>query len=458
MPTDTPHAPSSPRVVIVGCGFGGMDAAKALRRTNDAQITIIDKRNHHLFQPLLYQVATAALSPADIASPIRRIFRNQPNVTVLLDEVTAIDPERKIISLDDSQLEYDYLVLAAGATHSYFGHDEWESVAPGLKTIEDATEIRRRILMAFEQAEHEPDPAKRTAALTFVIVGAGPTGVELAGAIKEIAVQTIPRDFRTIDTRTARVILIEGGDRLLSSFDPSLSARAQRDLEKLGIEIITNTYVTDLKPGLVTMGQRTIEAGNVFWAAGVKANPLATSLGCELDPTGRVLVEPDLSVPGHPEIFVVGDMAAARLLDKDSNQSNTWVPGVAQGALQGGTHAGKIIAREIESGLQPGSRSDRPPFRYKDKGSMATIGRAKAVAEIGGFKLGGLIAWLMWGLIHVMFLVEFSNRILVMMQWTWNWFAFTRGARLITGGRDKPANPNQPSTPLPNPPASPPSP
>ncbi|MFG0291731.1 MAG: NAD(P)/FAD-dependent oxidoreductase [Phycisphaerales bacterium JB050] len=454
MPTDTPPAPSSPRVVIVGCGFGGMDAAKALRRTN-AQITIIDKRNHHLFQPLLYQVATAALSPADIASPIRRIFRNQPNVTVLLDEVTAIDPERKIISLDDSQLEYDYLVLAAGATHSYFGHDEWESVAPGLKTIEDATEIRRRILMAFEQAEHEPDPAKRTAALTFVIVGAGPTGVELAGAIKEIAVQTIPRDFRTIDTRTARVILIEGGDRLLSSFDPSLSARAQRDLEKLGIEIITNTYVTDLKPGLVTMGERTIEAGNVFWAAGVKANPLATSLGCELDPTGRVLVQPDLSVPGHPEIFVVGDMAAARLLDKDSNQSNTWVPGVAQGALQGGTHAGKIIAREIASGLQPGAATDRPPFRYKDKGSMATIGRAKAVAEIGRFKLGGLIAWLLWGLIHVMFLVEFSNRILVMLQWTWNWFAFTRGARLITGGRDKPANPNQPNTPLPSPPASP---
>lgn len=443
MPTDTPPAPSSPRVVIVGCGFGGMDAAKALRRTN-AQITIIDKRNHHLFQPLLYQVATAALSPADIASPIRRIFRNQPNVTVLLDEVTAIDPERKVVTLDDSQLEYDYLVLAAGATHSYFGHDEWESVAPGLKTIEDATEIRRRILMAFEQAEHEHDPAKRAAALTFVIVGAGPTGVELAGAIKEIAVQTIPRDFRTIDTRTARVILIEGGDRLLSSFDPSLSARAQRDLEKLGIEIITNTFVTDLKPGLVTMGERTIEAGNVFWAAGVKANPLAASLGCELDRTGRVLVQPDLSVPGHPEIFVVGDMAAARLLDKDSNHSNTWVPGVAQGALQGGTHAGKIIAREIASGLQPGATTDRPPFRYKDKGSMATIGRAKAVAEIGRFKLGGLIAWLMWGLIHVMFLVEFSNRILVMLQWTWNWFAFTRGARLITGGRDKPTNPNQP--------------
>ena len=280
MPTDTPPAPSSPRVVIVGCGFGGMDAAKALRRTN-AQITIIDKRNHHLFQPLLYQVATAALSPADIASPIRRIFRNQPNVTVLLDEVTDIDPERKVVTLDDSQLEYDYLVLAAGATHSYFGHDEWESVAPGLKTIEDATEIRRRILMAFEQAEHEHDPAKRAAALTFVIVGAGPTGVELAGAIKEIAVQTIPRDFRTIDTRTARVILIEGGDRLLSSFDPSLSARAQRDLEKLGIEIITNTFVTDLKPGLVTMGERTIEAGNVFWAAGVKANPLARLVDLE---------------------------------------------------------------------------------------------------------------------------------------------------------------------------------
>jgi len=438
MPDATQTTQSLPRVVIIGCGFGGMQAAKALRKAN-AAVTIVDKRNHHLFQPLLYQVATAALSPADIASPIRRVFRNQRNARVLLDEVTSIDTSARIVHLDHERLEYDYLVLAAGATHSYFGHDEWERVAPGLKTIEDATEIRRRILLAFEHAEHERSESGRRTALTFAVVGGGPTGVELAGAIKEIAVETIPRDFRTIDTRSTRVVLIEGGGRLLGAFHPDLSARAQRDLEKLGVEVIVDTYVTDLKPGLVSMGENTIEAGNVFWAAGVKASPLAKSLGVKLDASGRVPVEPDLSVPGFPEIFVVGDMAAA----KRRPGSDALVPGVAQGALQGGAHVGKIIARELAGH----TASDRPAFRYTDKGSMATIGRARAVAEIGRFKFGGFIAWVLWGLVHVMFLVEFSNRLLVMFQWTWNWFAFTRGARLITGGRERPStpfNPNQP--------------
>lgn len=434
---DSTPCSSRPRVVIVGCGFAGMQAARALRKA-DADITVVDRRNHHLFQPLLYQVATAGLSPADIASPIRRIFRGQRNVRVLLDEVTGIDTGARTVHLDHDRLDYDYLVLAAGATHSYFGHDDWQAVAPGLKTIDDATEIRRRILLAFERAEHEDsEPARRTE-LTFVVVGGGPTGVELAGAIKEIAAQTIPRDFRAIDTRTTRVVLIEGGNRLLGSFDPSLSARAKRDLEKLGIEVILNTYVTDLQPGVVTMGDDTIRAGNVFWAAGVQASPLAKALGVELDDLGRVPVEPDLSVPGFPEIFVVGDMAAA----KQRNGSGDLVPGVAQGALQGGKHVGRIIARELNGA----PRSERPPFRYKDKGSMATIGRARAVAEIGRFKFGGFFAWILWGLIHVMFLVEFRNRVLVMLQWVWNWFAFSRGARLITGGReptDSPAPPRE---------------
>jgi NADH:ubiquinone reductase (H+-translocating) len=428
MPEAPQTADSSARVVIIGCGFGGMQAAKALRKS-DAQVTIVDKRNHHLFQPLLYQVATAGLSPADIASPIRRVFRTQRNVRVLLDEVTSIDTEQRIVHLDHEELGYDCLVLAAGATHSYFGHDEWEAIAPGLKTIDDATEIRQRILLAFERAEHEPSEAKRRRELTFVVIGGGPTGVELAGAIKEIAAQTIPRDFRAIDTRTTRVVLLEGADRLLLAYHPTLSARAKRDLEDIGVEVRLNTFVTGLEPGLVTMGDESIEAGNAFWAAGVQASPLARSLGVDLDDAGRVPVEVDLSVPGHPEIFVVGDMAAAR----QRPGSDEPVPGVAQGALQGGAHVGRIIARELRG--EP--RSNRPPFRYRDKGSMATIGRARAVAEIGRFRFGGFVAWLLWGLIHVAFLVEFRNRVLVMLQWGWNWVTFTRGARLITSGRGK---------------------
>lgn len=418
-----------------------MQAARALRKS-DARVTIVDRRNHHLFQPLLYQVATAGLSPADIAAPIRRIFRKQRNVNVRLDEVRGVDPRAKRVRLKNSDLDYDYLVLAAGATHSYFGHDDWQEIAPGLKTIDDATEIRRRILLAFERAEHEPSEDARRTELTFVVVGGGPTGVELAGAIKEIAAQTIPRDFRNIDTRTTRVILLEGGDRLLAAYDPSLCDRAKRDLEDIGVEVRLKTFVTGIETGRVTMGDESIDAGNVFWAAGVQASPIAKSLDVELDKSGRVLVEPDLSVPGFPEVFVVGDMAAARFLGKDANEDDTWVPGVAQGALQGGTHAGRIIARELKGA----DRSQRPAFRYHDKGSMATIGRASAVAEIGRFKFGGFVAWVLWGLVHVMFLVEFRNRVGVMLGWFWNWITFTRGARLITGGRhpgDEPAPPRE---------------
>jgi NADH dehydrogenase len=436
-----PDRDAKPHVVVVGCGFAGMQAAKALRRS-EARVTVVDRRNHHLFQPLLYQVATAGLSPADIAAPIRRVFRNQPNVEVRLDEVAGIDPALRRVRLCHSEVQYDYLVLAAGATHSYFGHDDWEAVAPGLKTIDDATEIRRRILLAFERAEHESSEEARRSELTFVVIGGGPTGVELAGAIMEIAAQTIPRDFRAIDTRTTRVILLEGGDRLLSAYDPTLSARAKRDLEQIGVEVRLNTFVTGLENGLVTMGEDTIKASNAFWAAGVQASPIAKSLGVELDQSGRVLVEPDLSVPGFPEIFVVGDMAAARFLGQDADSHDTWVPGVAQGALQGGAHAGRIIAAE----LRGAPRSARRPFRYHDKGSMATIGRASAVAEIGRFKFGGFLAWVLWGLIHVMFLVEFRSRAAVMLGWFWNWITFTRGARLITGERRPDDNPAPPST------------
>lgn len=422
--TDAP-ARRKPRVIVVGGGFGGIEAARAVGRC-DAQVVLIDQRNHHLFQPLLYQVATAALSPADIAAPIRSVLRKQSNCTVVLAAVTGVDPVARRVMFATGWVEYDWLVLAAGATHSYFANPEWERLAPGLKTIDDATEIRRRILLAFERAEHEGSEEARKAALTFAIVGGGPTGVELAGAIMEIAAQTIQRDFRHIDTRTTRVILLQSGDRVLPGFPPDLSERAKRDLEALGVEVRLGARVTDITKLGVRFGDEFIPVRNVFWAAGVKANPIGASLGVPLDRAGRVIVEPDLSLPGFPNVFVIGDMAAATCA-----KTGQLIPGVAQAALQGGQHAGRIIARALS-----GKRSDaqpRPAFVYKNKGNMATIGRSHAVADINGRHLTGFVAWVLWCVVHVMFLVEFRNRAAVIMNWIWNWFVFARGARLITG-------------------------
>jgi NADH dehydrogenase len=407
-----------PHVVIVGGGFGGLYCAKRLKRA-PVRVTLVDERNFHLFQPLLYQVATASLSPADIASPIRSIFRNQSNVEVWLGEAVNIDTDKKRVELRDGALDYDYLVLATGATHAYFGHPEWSEDAPGLKTIDDALEIRRRFLVAFEAAEREADPEAMTRLLTFAIVGAGPTGVELAGAMAEIAREVIPKDFRSIDTKTARILLLEGGPRVLPTYPPELSEKARRQLVGLGVEVRTNALVTRVEHDVVHVGQEAIPAGNVFWAAGVAASPLALKLGTPTDRAGRVIVEPDYSIPGHPEVFVIGDLAS-------QTHGGSAVPGVAQGAMQSGRHAAKMIVRDLEG-------KPREPFHYLDKGSLATIGRAAAVADIGPFKLSGFIAWLVWVFIHILYLIGFRNRLLVMLQWAWAWLTYTRGIRLITG-------------------------
>jgi NADH:ubiquinone reductase (H+-translocating) len=415
---------SLPRVFIVGGGFAGLAAAKALAGAPIA-LTIVDRRNHHVFQPLLYQVATASLSPADISAPIRSVVRGQDNCEVVLAEITGVDLAGRRLLLSNGHVVYDYLVLAAGATHAYFGHDDWAAIAPGLKSIEDATELRRRILLAFESAEYEEGEAARRAVLTFGIVGAGPTGVELAGAIKEIAGQTIPRDYKHIDTRTTRVVLFEGGPRILPTFPPDLSARAQRDLERMGVEVRLNSTVTSVTPHGIFIAEEFIPVRNVFWAAGVKASRLGQSLGVPLDRAGRVIVGPDLAIPGHPEVFVAGDMAAARSADTGAP-----VPGVAQGGLQMGRYAGEVIASEVIGGSTPGSRK---PFVYHDKGSMAVIGKAKAVAQIGRLHFGGFLAWLVWGGIHIAFLIGFRNRMQVLFSWFWNWLLNARDARLITG-------------------------
>lgn len=413
-----------PRVFIVGGGFAGIAAAKALAGA-PVELMVIDRRNHHVFQPLLYQVATAALSPADISSPIRTILRGQQNCHVVLAEIVAVDVANRRLIVSDGYVEYDYLILAAGATHSYFGHDEWAPIAPGLKSIEDATEMRRRILLAFESAEYEGSEEARRAALTFGIVGGGPTGVELAGAIKEIAGQTLPKDYKHIDTRTTRVIIFEGGDRLLPSFPPELSARAQRDLERMGVEVRLKSIVTNVTPHGVCVGNDFTPVRSVFWAAGVKANPLGASLGVPLDRAGRVIVGSDLTIPGHSEVFVTGDMAAARSAD-----TGQLVPGVAQGGIQMGRYAGQIIAGKVTGRAKP---RERPPFNYRDKGSMAVIGKAKAVAHRGNWKFGGFFAWLLWGGVHIAFLIGFRNRLQVFLSWFWNWLLNARDARLITG-------------------------
>jgi len=413
------ETPSLPHVVILGGGFAGLRCARALRRA-PVQITLIDRRNHHLFQPLLYQVATASLSPADIAAPIRNVLRNQPNARVWMGDVRDIDVDRRTVILADGEVRYDYLLVATGATHSYFGRDEWAEVAPGLKTIEDAVVIRRRFLLAFEAAEREADPEARRRHLTFVIVGGGPTGAELAGAMAEIARTVIPKDFRAVDTSSARIILVEGVDRVLPSFEPELSAAARRQLERLGVEVRTGTLVTAVDARGVTLkdGER-IEAENVVWAAGVAASPIGATLGAPLDRAGRVIVGSDLSIPGHPEVFVAGDLAWFE-------QEGRGVSGVAPAAMQMGTYVGKTIRADLAG-------KPRKPFRYLNKGLLATIGRGAAVADIRGMRFSGLIAWLLWAIIHIFYLIGFRNRLLVMMEWGWAYLTYQRGMRLITG-------------------------
>jgi NADH dehydrogenase len=419
----------TPHVVIVGGGFGGLYAAKALRRAS-VRITLVDRKNHHVFQPLLYQVATAALNPSDIAEPIRRVLRAQKNATVLLAEARGVDLAQKKVLLVDGELGYDRLILATGATHSYFGHDEWARAAPGLKSIEDALGIRRRVLYAYEAAEREEDPARQREWLTFVIVGAGPTGVELAGALAEIAKHTLFRDFRRIDSTKARIVLLEGLDRILPSYVPPLAEKARRQLVRLGVEVLTSTRVTSVDEGGVSMGSGRIAARTVLWAAGVAASPLARSLGVPLDRAGRVLVSPDLSVPGHPEAVVIGDLAALT----DEGRA---VPGVAPAAVQEGRHAARNIVRATR-GLSP------LPFHYVDKGSLATVGRAAAVADFGRVKLSGLLAWLAWLFIHVFLLIGFRNRLLVLFAWAWSYVTYDRSARLITG-EPGPPEPQEPA-------------
>jgi NADH:quinone reductase (non-electrogenic) len=411
-----------PSIVIVGAGFGGLVAARALRKVA-AKVTVIDRRNYHLFQPLLYQVATAGLSPADIASPIRSILRDQANAEVLMARVTGVDRARREVMIEDNgrRIRYDYLIVAAGARHAYFGHDEWAAVAPGLKKIDDATAIRHRILVAFEKAETATDPEERRRLLTFVIVGGGPTGVEMAGAIAELAKKTLVKDFRTIDPASARVILVEGGPRVLLAFPEDLSAKALRSLEKLGVEVLTNTPVELCDAdGVVSTGRR-IEARTILWAAGVQAAPAAKWLQAEKDRAGRVKVDADLSVPGEPDIFVVGDNAAVM------QASGQPVPGVAPAAKQMGDYVARVIAGRIAG--KPVSE----PFRYRNYGNFATIGRHAAVADFGWLKLSGYPAWLLWGAAHIYFLIGFRNRLAVMLDWLWAYVTFQRGVRLITG-------------------------
>jgi NADH dehydrogenase len=408
-----------PHVVIIGAGFGGLYAARSLARA-PVRVTVLDRRNHHLFQPLLYQVATGALNPSDIAYPIRSVLRPQKNARVLLGDASRVDTAARRVEIDGDAIDYDYLIVATGATHSYFAHPEWEKLAPGLKTIEDALDIRRRVFLAYEAAEREPDPALRAEWLTFVVVGAGPTGVELAGTLSEIALHTLRRDFRSIDPTMARVLLLEGLDRVLPPYPPALSDKARRQLERLGVEVRTGAMVTAVDAHGVEVGGERIPARTVLWAAGVAASPLARSLGAELDRAGRVAVEPDLSLAGHPEVFVVGDLAAVKRQDGEP------VPGVAPAAIQGGRHAARQIRRDLTG-------QAREPFRYRDKGSLATIGRAAAVADFGRLTLSGFPAWLAWWAVHIFFLIGFRSRLLVMFGWMWSYFTFQRGARLITG-------------------------
>jgi NADH dehydrogenase len=405
-------------VVIVGGGFAGLNAAKALNKLADVQVTLIDRRNHHLFQPLLYQVAMAGLSPADIATPIRSLLAGQQNARVLQGEVNGLDLANHRVQTSFGEVAFDYLILACGSRHSYFGHNEWEQFAPGLKTIEQATEIRRRVLLAFEKAERSADKAERKRELTFVVVGGGPTGVELAGAIGEMTRFTLVRDFRNIDASLARIILVEAGPRILPMFSTEQAGKATRYLESLGVQVWVNSAVTTVDAEGVQVGDERIDAATVLWAAGVEASSLGKLTGAETDRSGRVAVQSDLSLAGHPNVFVAGDMAAAK------SEEGKPLPGTAPVALQQGQYLGKLIREELRG-------NPRQPFHFVDKGQMATIGRSRAIVEVGKWHLAGRFAWLLWLVVHIYYLTGFRNRLFVVMQWAWSYLTFRRGARLI---------------------------
>jgi NADH:ubiquinone reductase (H+-translocating) len=416
--------PKPPRVVVVGAGFGGLEATRKLAQL-PLEITLVDRRNHHTFQPLLYQVATAGISPGEIAAPIRWILRRKKNVEVLMDEVVNFDLIGRTVKLSDFEIPYDYLVIAAGAQHSYFGHAEWEPLAPGLKTVEDALEIRRRVLLAFELAERHAAAGEPQSMLNFVIVGGGPTGVELAGTLAEIAHQVLGNEFRSIDPKRTQILLLEGGPRILPTYAPDLSRSAVRQLERLTVKVRESAMVTNITPGAVWIGDERIPATVILWAAGVLASPLGKKLGAPVDRAGRVMVNPDLTVPNHPEVFVIGDLAT---LKDDEGRP---LPGVAPVALQQGRYVAETIARDL-------NHSPREIFHYFDKGSLATIGRAAAVAEIRKFHISGYLAWLAWLFVHIFFLIGFRNRMIVLLEWAWSYFTYERGARLITGDTSLP--------------------
>jgi NADH:ubiquinone reductase (H+-translocating) len=414
----------TPRVVVVGAGFGGLEAARKLAKL-PVQVTVLDRKNHHTFQPLLYQVATAGISPGEIAAPIRWILRGRKNVEVLLADVQGFDLQRRRVICPDLEVSYDYLIVAAGAGHSYFGHDAWEPMAPGLKTIEDALEIRRRVLLAFELAEKATLAGQPELPLNFVIVGAGPTGVELAGTLAEIAKNVLRHEFISINPARTRIILLEGGPRVLPSYAPDLSESAVRQLEHLGVQVRTSALVTNMEPGAVCVGSERIPAAVVLWAAGVQASGLGKALGVPLDRAGRVMVNRDLSIPGHPEVFVVGDLASLK------DERGNLLPGVAPVAMQQGRAAADTIKRDLQ-------RHPRKDFHYLDKGSLATIGRAAGIAQRGRIHVSGYFAWLAWLFVHVFFLIGFRNRIIVLIQWAWSYLTYERGARLITGDTSLP--------------------
>jgi NADH:ubiquinone reductase (H+-translocating) len=419
-----------PHVVIIGGGFAGINAAKALSRA-PVRLTVLDRKNHHTFQPLLYQVALAVLSPAEIASPIRSIMRRARNAQVLLGEVTGFDLQNRLVKMGSTELGYDYLIVAAGATHAYFGHPEWEKTAPGLKSIEDAIEIRRRVLVAFENEEREALIKGLHPMLNFVVIGAGPTGVELAGAISDISRRYMQHDFRGIDPKQARIVLLEAGPRVLPAYPEDLSQSAEKQLRDLGVEVRTHAMVTNVEPGWVTVGQERIPATVILWGAGVAASPLGRMLGAPTDKAGRVLVSPDLSVPGHPEVFVTGDLAASKMKD------GRLVPGLAPAAIQ----MGKFAARQIKRSI---AGKPREEFHYLDKGTLATIGRSKAVADLGKLHFSGYFAWLAWLFIHLFFLIGFRNRLMVMAEWAWDYITYNHSARLITDTAEEEENAKAP--------------
>jgi NADH:ubiquinone reductase (H+-translocating) len=422
--THTSKPGALPHVVVLGAGFGGLYFAKSFPSAL-ARVTIVDRQNHHLFQPLLYQVATAGLAAPDIAQPVRTILRGKPNLTVLMAEVRGVDLAAQRVDLDTGSLDYDWLVIALGGQTSYFGKKEWEEFAPGLKSLDDAVRLRRNMLLAYERAEREPDEARRREQMTTVVVGGGPTGVELAGSFAELARTVLYRDFEHIDPRQARILLVEGGPRILSTFSERLSESAERQLEGLGVEVRLDTKVTAIRSGEVELDGVPLRAGNIVWAAGVSAVPLTRTLGVETDRAGRLRVLPDLSLPGYPHVFAVGDLATL------TDANGQIVPGVCQGAMQGGVHVARAIAHELKGAERPPEQ--RPAFAYFDKGTMATIGRSKAIAKLGKIELSGFAAWFTWLSVHLIFLIGFRNRLSVFLQWAYAYFAYKRGARIIMG-------------------------